>query len=218
MLQAVIFDMDGVIIDSEPIYSEVNDIIFNRYGIIIEKEEYSTFVGRTAQDVWAHIKNKHKLSESVDNLIRMENDGFIEQFKLRSDINAIKGSLELIDELHKNNIILGLASSSLRRTISAVIDFFDINSYFKAVVSGEDVQRGKPAPDIFLHTAKLLKVEPDNCIVIEDSRNGVKSAKASGMKCIGYKNINSGNQDLSDADLITDDLSSINYEELKSMY
>ena len=88
-----------------------------------------------------------------------------------------------------------------------------LKKYFKICVSGNEVKNGKPAPDVFLHTANLLKVNPQECLVIEDSTNGVKAAKSAEMRCIGFQNFNSGNQDLSDADMIISTFSEL-YEKI----
>lgn len=88
----------------------------------------------------------------------------------------------------------------------------------KFIISGEEVKRGKPDPEIFITTAKRIGVNPESCLVIEDAENGVKAAKAAGMKCIGYKNMDSGNQDLSEADLVINNFSELNLDILKGLW
>ena len=87
-----------------------------------------------------------------------------------------------------------------------VVSKFELEDYFSCILSGEEVENGKPAPDIYVETAKKLGIVPEECIVIEDSKNGVMAAKEAGMKCIGFKNINSGEQDLSKADYIVNSI------------
>ena len=122
----------------------------------------------------------------------------------------IEGVDILIKDLYIKGIKVALASSSPRNHIEAIIKKFNLTDYFHAMVCGEDVKEGKPSPDIFLHTAKIINTLPKECIVIEDSYNGVLSAKAANMKCIGFRNLNSGNQDLSKADMIVTSLKDIN--------
>ena len=112
-------------------------------------------------------------------------------------LEPIPGIIELLDEIKRARVKIGLASSSVRSFIALVLNNLEINHYFDAVVSGEDVKRSKPQPDIFLKAAEKLQVSPDACLVIEDSQHGVKAAIQAGMTCIGFNNPNSGSQDLS---------------------
>jgi HAD superfamily hydrolase (TIGR01509 family) len=106
---------------------------------------------------------------------------------------------------------MALASSSTQRVIDTVLEKLALVGVFDPVVSGEEVEHGKPAPDIFLRTAGLLEIPPETCLVIEDSANGVRAAKAAGMVCIGFRNPNSGAQDLSAADAIVASLDEIRF-------
>lgn len=216
MLKAVIFDMDGVIIDSEPIHKDVEKKIFKRLGVTVTGEEHDSYVGVTSENMWNSIKQKHNLSESVstEELIEMEVKEYIGFLLQHEDIKPITGVVELINELYKNNMKVALASSSVKKSIETVVKMFKLQKYFEVRISGEDILNGKPWPDIFLETAKHLNVAPSECLVIEDSKNGVSAAKAAGMKCIGFKNINSGNQDLSGADLIIDNYADISYKKI----
>ncbi len=218
MFKALIFDMDGVIIDSEPLYHKANTNTFNKLKIKVSQDEYNSYVGTNGFYMWSNIKEKHNLKQSVEELIKIENDGFIELLLNMKDPKPITGIKSLINILKKNNIIMAIASSSIKRSIYAVLDTLNIKDMFKKIVSGEDIKNGKPAPDIFLKVAELININPKNCLVIEDSRNGVLAAKSAGMKCIGYQNPNSGNQDLSKSDYITGDLSSLNIKLMKSLF
>jgi HAD superfamily hydrolase (TIGR01509 family) len=128
------------------------------------------------------------------------------------------GILELLSNLKKEGIKIGLASSSPLETINLILEKFEIKDYFDAVISGEDLKRGKPAPDIYLKAAELLSVCPENCIGIEDSNHGVCAAKSAGMKCVGLQNTNSGNQDLSNSDLKVDSIEQLNTLMLKNLF
>lgn len=218
MFKAVIFDMDGVIVDSEHIFHEVNNNIYNEIGAKISDEEYNSFVGKSSKEIWSYIKNKFKLQHNVEKLINMEFDGFIEYFSKIKNPEPINGIYNLITDLNKHNYKIGLASSSIMRCIITVLNKLKLEKYFEAVVSGENVKNGKPAPDIFLYAAELLNVNPEHCLVIEDSFNGVKSAKSAGMKCLGYINKNSGYQDLSQADFITDSFTTTNFNKILDVF
>lgn len=220
MLKAVIFDMDGVIIDSEPIHKEVEKKIFKKFGANISEEEHNSYIGMTSMGMWNEIKVRHnfKQSFSVEELIEMEVKNYIELIQSNRNIKPINGVVELIDELHKNHIKLAIASSAVRKSIETVVDMFALEKYFEIRISGEDIKNGKPAPDIFLMASRHLGVKPKDCIVVEDSKNGVYAAKEAGMKCIGFSNPNSGNQDLSSADMIIRGFTDINYTRLNYLH
>jgi HAD superfamily hydrolase (TIGR01549 family) len=219
MLKAVIFDMDGVLIDSEPFHLVVNEKIFADLGINLSEDEYHSYIGTTHKDMWRTIKERHNLPQSVPELVNMQVSGNINYIK-EEDIEPIKikGVAELLFKIASENIKIGIASSSPTEVIELVINKLNISNYFSAIVGGEEIERGKPSPDIFLKASKRLNTDPSECIVIEDSKNGVLAAKAAGMKCIGFENPNSGNQDLGKADLIVDNFDSLNVNTLKGLF
>jgi HAD superfamily hydrolase (TIGR01509 family) len=206
--KAAIFDMDGVILDSEPIYFATNQELFSDLGFEVKPLDYAQFVGLDAAQMWVRLKDRHGLPHEVEVLIQMEADGMIAGLQ-SAPLLPMPGLLELIDRLRSSGFKLALASSSKHRVIRTILDSLDLSETFSAVVSGEDVAHGKPAPDIFLRTASLLGVPPSGCLVIEDSANGVRAAKAAGMQCFGLRNPSSGAQDLSLADRVVDSLDQI---------
>ena len=219
MLEAVIFDMDGVLIDSEPFHLVVNEKIFANLGINLSEDEYHDFIGTTHKDMWTTIKNRYNLPQDVTELVNMQVSGNIDYIK-NEEIGPIKikGVTDLLSRISREKIKIGIASSSPTEVIDLVIKKLGISGYFSSIVGGEEIKRGKPAPDIFLKAAERLKKEPTDCIVIEDSKNGTLAAKAAGMKCIGFKNPNSGNQNLEKADLITDNYDSLNVKTLRDLF
>lgn len=205
MIKAVIFDMDGVIIDSELIRLHHVLGILKNMGVNMSNEEYIKFIGTTYRYIWSTIKDRYGLPNEVEELIAMDRD---EYFKYISSPKTIKKPIEGIPEfaksLYENTYKMAVASSSPINVIKLVVKSTSLNRYFDVLVTGDYVKRSKPEPDIFLYAAEKLGVLPEECVVIEDSCNGVKAAQKAGMKCIAYRNLNSGNQDLSKADLITD--------------
>ena len=208
-MKAVIFDMDGVIIDSEPIHFEVDMQTMKDFGCSISKEELNKYVGTTNEYMWTDIKNKYKLDQSVEEIINYRSE-MVTRKVIESDLIPIEGIADLLKELKVKNIPAAIASSSPRDFIEVVVSKFQLEDYFSCILSGEEVENGKPAPDIYVETAKKLGISPEECIVIEDSKNGVLAAKKAGMKCIGFKNINSGDQDLSKADCIVSSILDVN--------
>lgn len=218
MFKAVIFDMDGVIINSEPLHFEVEDKLFRSLGLKIPSEEHNSFVGTTSFLMWTHIKNKYALLQSVADLIKISRNAYIDHLKTQVHIKPVKGVMELIRDLYENDIKLVLASSSPISHINFILEKFKMHRFFHRKISGDQVEKGKPAPDIFLYSAETLCLSPSDCIVIEDSKNGVIAAREAGMLCIGYNNPDSGNQDLSSASKIINSFSEIDYKWLKKFY
>lgn len=127
-------------------------------------------------------------------------------------LRPVAGVTDLLDALRTINLRLAIASSSSRDMIELAMNKADLASYFEAVTNGNEVTQGKPDPEIFLVSAEKLGVPPEECIVIEDSPHGISGGKAAGMTCIGFKNPNSGDQDLSNADLTVNDFSAESIE------
>jgi beta-phosphoglucomutase family hydrolase len=204
-MKAVIFDLDGVLIDSEPLHAMADNQILIESGIHAPEQYFDRFLGVTNRDMWEEIKKDYSLKLSIEELMELQMPLKLKLLE-EMDLEPIQGITELLEDLKKRDIPMAIASSSPRQFIEKVIEKIGVKQYFTIWISGEEVERGKPEPDIFLKAAGLLNVKPDACIVIEDSASGTIAAKRAGMKCIGYRNVNSGNQDLSNADLIIDEI------------
>lgn len=213
MQNAVIFDMDGVIIDSEPIHKELDNQTLKSLGINMTDEEYFTYAGCASPKMWSMIKTRHSIKNTVEELVKIERVNYLNYLNSTSDfIKPINGVVKLIEELFRNGFKLAVASSSPSDVIEIIMSTMNIKMYFNELVSGDSVNTSKPDPGIFLSAAERLAVKPQCCIVIEDSCNGVKAANRAGMKCIGFKNPHSGAQDLTSADAIISSFSEINME------
>ncbi|CUU47231.1 HAD family hydrolase [Clostridium beijerinckii] len=216
-MKAFIFDMDGVIIDSEPIHFEVDMQTIRELGCNISEKELEKYVGSTNEYMYTDIKEKYNIKKSLQEII----DYKVELTKMKiieSHLEPIDGIKELLIELKNRNIPAAIASSSPKDLIDIVVSKFKLQEYFKYIISGEEVERGKPSPDIYIETSKKLGISPKKCVVIEDSRNGVFAAKDAKMNCIGFKNINSGNQDLSKADIIVKSIRDIDLSNILENY
>lgn len=210
MIKAVIFDMDGVIIDSEPFHYKVfKKYIKNKFDLVISDEEYNKFIGTTNQHIYETLQNKYHLVGDINSFIEEYEEECLEYLLAATDERPIQGVDVLVKNIHNNKIKLALASSSPKNVINIVLNMFNLDQFFDVKVSGQEVEHSKPAPDIFLRAAQLLNVPPAECLVFEDSRNGVVAAKTAGMKCIGYRNTSSGNQDLSRADNIIESFAEV---------
>jgi len=202
MIDTVIFDMDGVLIDSEPIHQEIEQSMFKQLGLSIPKGKHDKFLGTSDFDMWSKIKEDYKLPDDVNELIDKKVRLFLNYISNSKNIEPIKFVDKLLFELKKENFKLVLASSSNREIINLILLRLKFENVFIKIVSGAELEKSKPDPEIFLVAAELAGSEPENCLVIEDSENGVLAAKRANMKCIGFLNPYPGNLDLSKADII----------------
>lgn len=214
MIKTVIFDMDGVIVDTEPVHKYAYYQHFKELNVEVSDEMYASFTGNSTRNVFQQIKAAFNLTEEVEDLILRKRALFNEAFDTKPDLFLIEGVESLIKDLYDNNFQLILASSASKSTIERVFNRFNLHPFFTHKVSGEDFPKSKPNPAIFIHAASLAEHSNDNCVVIEDSTNGVEAAKGANLKCIGYNSFHSKYQDLSKADIIIEDFSEINAEKL----
>lgn len=204
MTALVIFDMDGVLIDSEPVHQRLEREMFSAMGIEVSDAELDGYVGMAPRRMWAAIRERHGLHQDVGELIAAETDIKVREFE-KLPLQPIPGVPALIRALAAAGHGTAIASSSSKRLIDTVAQKLGLQSHFPHRISGEDVAHGKPDPDLFLHVAAICARAPGDCVVIEDSWNGVRAAHAAGMACVGFVNRNSGNQDLTAADLLVED-------------
>ncbi|MBE7900703.1 HAD family phosphatase [Paenibacillus polymyxa] len=199
-VKAVIFDMDGVLVDSEPIYFEIERSSFAHFGAPMTEEEHHTYVGVTLESMWRQVLDRHQLTHTLEEALAYHRKNVMQTITAHEGLVAINGLERWLDWLQEKGIPVAVASSSPRSLIDLIMEKTGLGRYFDIRITGEEVSQGKPAPDIFLYAAELLGTAPAHCIVIEDSRNGVHAAKSAGMRCIGLHNPGSGQQDLSKAD------------------
>ncbi len=217
MIDTVIFDMDGVLIDSEPIHWKVNQDYFASIGAPIGDDDYSDrFVGLPLDKMLEHLKETHGLTRSVEEMFNENMENHVVAFS-KADLVAVPGIPELIRTLKEKGVNLAVGSSSSSDLISIILKKIGLWEYFSFTVSGFEVGNGKPAPDIFLEVASRFSVSPENCLVIEDSALGVQAARSAHMKVVGVRNSTSGNQDLSKADLLVQNFSEDHRNEILSL-
>jgi len=179
---SVLFDMDGVLVDSETVINEAAIIGLKEYGINARPEDFIPFVGAGEDRYIGGVAEKYGVkykSEMKERVYQIYLDIVDEKIKV------FDGVIGLLDMLKSNKNKMALVSSADLVKINANLKAAGIaKDYFDAIISGEDVQHKKPSPDIYLHASKKLGTKPENCIVIEDAINGIQAAKAAGMKCI----------------------------------
>ena len=197
-IRAVVFDMDGVLVDSEPFGFEAMRRVMARYGLPYGEAENAEFLGRTTLDSCRILKTRHRLPESEETLADWYVEGMLEQ--IASGPIPMAGVPEVLRGVRAAGYQLALASSAEPRVIDANLDALGLRPLFEAVVSGTQVARGKPAPDVFLAAAERLGVPPAACLVVEDSRNGLLAAKAAGMRCAVVPCAHTRHQEFGEAD------------------
>jgi HAD superfamily hydrolase (TIGR01509 family) len=200
--------MDGVLLDSEPLHDEVNLEILNSYGVHADKSITNPFIGRTSEALWSAMIEQFQLPEKPDALIARQWELVI-SYLPDSGIIESEGLSELLSDLAMKGICTAVASSSRIGFIQAVFDHLKLWNRMESFTGGEEVEHGKPAPDIYLKAAEKIGVLPQYCLAVEDSTAGVLSAKAAGMFTVGYKNPTSEGQDVSAADLTVTSLREI---------
>jgi HAD superfamily hydrolase (TIGR01509 family) len=215
MVKAVIFDMDGVMIDSEPLWEKTERILLRKRGIEYNPTYRDKIVGLNQNDSGSLLRETFNLHETVEEIISGRIEILLGLYE--RELESVPGLLHLLKELKQSGLFLALASSSPLRVINFVLDKFSLNEFFSVVVSGDFIELGKPNPDIYLYTANNLGVKPRECVVIEDSINGVKSAKSAGMVCIAVPDKRLSQKEFQIADLIVDSLDKISVEMIKNL-
>lgn len=211
--QAIIFDKDGVIADSEYCNVMAKHLQLKQAGVTVDWHYHDQFLGTTHEYMWTTMKEEFQLPEEVDFYIQQWAEVRKELIE-KNGMKAIPGSIDLIKRIKEEGIPIAVASSSNVADIESDLQALGISGIFDAVISGEHCQKGKPDPEIFLKAAKALGIEPKNCIVVEDSTSGVEAAKAAGMKCIGYANPDAVKQDIHLADEIVTDFDKLTVDYL----
>lgn len=178
--------MDGVIVNSEPIHKRAFLDVFKRIGFPDAHEiDFAAYYGRSDRSLWLDFIEKYHPPHAFDQLFKWKQDRFLEILLLEQPLfPEIKPLLARLSQYYP----LGLASGSNYQVINEVLAMGGLRAYFSAVVSVQDVAQGKPAPDVFLRTAELLKIKPANCWVIEDAASGVDAALAAGMQVVAITN------------------------------
>ncbi|MBC5838389.1 HAD family hydrolase [Flavobacterium muglaense] len=212
MIQTVIFDMDGVIVDTEPVHRYAYFQQFSELGIDVTEEMFTSFTGTSTRNTFQRVKDIFQLEHDVEAMIERKRTIFNDAFDNKKDLELLPGVEDLIKDFHQKGMQLILASSASKVTIERVFNRFKLHDYFTHKVSGEDFPKSKPHPAIFEFAATLSIAPKENCIIIEDSTNGIKAAKAAGIFCVAYNSFHSKDQDLSEADLVINHFNEINFE------
>lgn len=209
--------MDGVIVDTEPVHHYAYHEHFKQLNIEVTPELYQSFTGNSTKNVYEKLKQLFGISADTYDLIQVKRGLFNNAFDTKEDLLLLEGVGQLINDLHANGMQLILASSAAKVTINRVFTRFGLHRYFSHIVSGEDFPKSKPDPAIFIEAWQLSGHEKSECVVIEDSTNGIRAAKSAGLTCIGYKSENSKGQEYSDADLVVETFAQLSPEKIRKL-
>jgi beta-phosphoglucomutase family hydrolase len=207
----VIFDMDGVLADTGPIHFESWVKMANEIGKKFTKKLFDLTFGQQSIPITRKLVGPKVEQRLVEKWANLKEQYYREMVK--DKLEPLTGVLKLIKDLKKNNFKLAVGSSGPPENVELLLTVLNLKHYFDVIITAVDVKKGKPEPDVFLIAAQNLKLEPKNCIVIEDAPVGIKAARRAGMPVIALRTTHC-NVDLLDADLIVNDLRSVNIDDI----
>ncbi|MBI5073377.1 HAD family phosphatase [Candidatus Woesearchaeota archaeon] len=181
MIKGVIFDMDGVIVDSEPLHEECEKKVMKEYGIKLTPETFAEVKGLRDKESFAYYTQKFNINERPE--ILMQKKMLLYNKLMKSRLKVYPGFKSLAKQC-KQKFKVGLATSSSKEAVSVILKEFDMKHLFDAIVTAEDVSLSKPYPESYLKIAEKLHVKANQCLVIEDTVHGITAAKTAGAKCV----------------------------------
>ena len=196
-VQAIIFDLDGLMVDSESLAKQAWRKVLDRYGHELDNDTIDALFGLRLADSSRLVKLKFGLPLSAEQVAAEKNHLFMAM--LAGNLHPMPGLYELLKAVDERNLTRAVATSSNRDYASVALETIGVDG-FSAVITADLVQEGKPAPDIYLAAAKALALPPSACLALEDSPNGVRAAQAAGMPCVAIPNAMTAAMDLSAAD------------------
>jgi HAD superfamily hydrolase (TIGR01509 family) len=201
---AVVFDLDGVLWDGEPLYHEAFNLLLAPHGHSLSDDDYNRIIGRSLEACWAWIRDRFGL--------RIPDAEFLDDYDrtvlelLRRPLAPLPGVRELIDELRGRRLPIAVASASLRQWVDATLGGLGLAGAFDATVSASEVAAAKPAPDLFLEAARRVGVPPQRCLAVEDTPPGLRAARAAGMFAVQVRASSTAQPPQPEADLVLDSL------------
>lgn len=210
--------MDGVIVDTEPLHRKAYFKTFNQLEIEVSEDLYTSFTGASTKRVCETLINEFNLSHTHEDITTIKRTHFKDYFYNDEDFDLIPGVRQLIEHYYENNVKLIVASSASMTTINMVFEKFGLEKYFSGKISGADLKESKPHPEIFQLAAKLANEPIENCMVIEDSTNGILAAHRANIFCAAYKSFHSHNQDYSLANIVITDYCEIEKDKISHYF
>lgn len=218
MVKAIIYDLDDLMVDSNSLHVKAFDLAFAKLGRSLKeipKDKRAGYVGMRIVDITKDIIENLKIKADAGEIIKMRNNIFLDLAK--DELEIMPGLIYSLDLFKNNNYKIAIASSGVKEYIDMVLDKFKIRKYFDAIITGDDVKKGKPDPETYALACEKLGLKSEECVVLEDAANGVKAAKGAGCKCIAIVNTHTPVQDHAEADIILNSLEEINLEIIKKL-
>lgn len=210
-LRALIFDMDGVLIDSEPMHFAAFQKFFAKQGLNYTAEQNALYLGRKDIEIARELIEQFAMNMSAEEIVAHKEEIF--QELVVATAVPREGVVETLSKAKALKVDSAVASSATMPSIKLIVDTLELKDFFHNLTSGDEVKQGKPAPDVFLLAAERMQIEPKHCLVIEDTEAGVEAAKAAGMKVIAIPCEATRHQEHRRADLKVDSLRELNLEE-----
>ncbi|HEY3388377.1 MAG TPA: HAD family phosphatase [Prolixibacteraceae bacterium] len=216
--EAVIFDMDGVLIDSEPIHIKIENKLFAELGINVTEAVHRSYMGASNEYMYSDLRLRFNLKESVGELMERDDLFRSDYFSRLETIPLNDGLISLLEEMKSTGLKLAVATSSSPDIVNILLNKCEIASFFEAVVTTSEAGKSKPYPDVYLLAAQKIGVSPQNCIVFEDSPNGLLSAQSAGMLCVAIQSDYKIIQELSKADYLIQSFNEITVSKLIEIF
>jgi HAD superfamily hydrolase (TIGR01509 family) len=219
--RAVVFDLDGVLWDGEPLYHEAFNVVLKPFGhsIALTDPDYVQIIGKSVEAAWEWMRDRFALKDPPASFHRAYNAAVMDLMKKPRD--PLPGVRELLAELKVRRIPVGLASASLRNWVDATLAGLGLNGDFATTVTASEVERSKPAPDLYLAAAQRIGVPPQDCLAFEDTPSGIASAKGAGMFAVQVRAASTALPPLPEADMVIErysdfDLSSLSTHQARN--
>lgn len=206
-IEAIIFDLDGLLVDSEPLAKQAWRMLLDRFGHTLDEATIDATFGLRLQDTARLMQDRFALPLSAPEIMAAKNQIFLAL--VERELHAMPGAPELLRAVQRRPLRHALATSAEPDYVPLALQAAGIDLPFEVVITGADVTRGKPEPDIYLAAARALGLPPENCLALEDSPHGVRSARAAGMRCIAVPNQITARLDLSFADWVMPSLTAV---------
>lgn len=217
-LEAILFDMDGVIVDTEPLHRKAYFKMFEEFGLNVSDELYATFAGATTRKVCSTLIERFQIKQPMEEMFSSKRKHFKTLFYDDAEFDLIAGVEDLMQHYFEQNIPMVLASSASHTTIDMVFEKFNLSPYFIGKISGEDLKASKPHPEIFIRAADIAKTDKNKCMVIEDSTNGIVAAHRAEIFCAAYQGKNTLGQDYTLANIVVNDFQELRLERMEKHF
>ncbi|HEY5376966.1 MAG TPA: HAD family phosphatase [Polyangiaceae bacterium] len=214
-LTAVIFDMDGVVLDSQAAANRALVEAAAKHGVRLNVSELEDLVGASELQFWSYVKERYRLPSPVEFYAGSYDED--REIAAYDQTLLSPGLIELLEELRDANLQIAVATSGSRKRMNAVIDLYCLAPWLDVALCREDAERAKPAPDLFLAVVAALRVPPRTCLVIEDSARGIAAARAAGMFVLGFGAYCASDAHLAEADARVDSFLGLDFAELERL-